>query len=456
MSSPVPAASVGPVRSAPAWVEHVLWWQVFPLGFVGAEAEQLPTDSPVRHRLDRLVGWLDHLIEIGASGLALGPVFASGTHGYDTIDPFRIDPRLGDEADLDRLIEQAHARGIRVLLDGVFNHVGRDFPRFARILAEGRTAPDQDWFTLYWPEGSDDAEVPAEPGYNQFEGHPGLVELDHSNPAVIDFVVSVMRFWLDRGIDGWRLDAAYAVPTGFWAQVISQVHASHPEAYLVGEVIHGDYAGIVASTGMDAVTQYELWKAIRSSLAERNLWELAWSLKRHAEFLDAFVPLTFVGNHDVTRIASALPDSRHVPHALAILMLVGGTPTIYYGDEEGFAGVKEDRVGGDDAVRPEFPADAAGLDPAGADTRRVHQELIGLRRRHPWLHRARTTAPTLENTRAVLESAWGDERLWLALNLDDDPCDLAVPGAAAVAAGAGSWSDGTVTVPPHGWVVLSR
>ena len=452
MSSPAPDPSVAPVRPPPAWVEHVIWWQVFPLGFVGAEDEQLPPGSPVHHRLDRLVGWLDHAIEIGASGLALGPVFASGSHGYDTIDPFRIDPRLGDDADLDRLIEQAHARGLRVLLDGVFNHVGRDFPRFARILTEGRTAPDQVWFTLYWPD-EDDA---AEPGYNQFEGHPGLVELDHSNPAVVDFVVSVMRFWLDRGVDGWRLDAAYAVPNEFWSQVIARVHASHPEAYLVGEVIHGDYAGIVAATGMDAVTQYELWKAIRSSLAERNLWELAWSLKRHAEFLDAFVPLTFIGNHDVTRIASALPDPRQLPHALAILLLVGGTPTIYYGDEEGLAGIKEDRVGGDDAIRPTYPEDPAHLDPAGTDIRRVHQELIGLRRRHPWLHRARTWAPVLENTRAVLESAWGDDRLWLALNLDDDACDLAVPGAGAVVAGSASLTASVVALPPHGWAVLSR
>ncbi len=441
---------------SPDWVRHAIWWQVFPLAFVDAEPALASIDEPVRHRLDRVTGWLDYAVELGVSGLALGPVFAAGTHGYDTVDHFRVDPRLGDADDLARLFAAAHARGLRVLLDGVFNHVGREFPAFTRVLAEGPTAPEAGWFRLSWPSG---AEPGSEPVYDTFEGHGGLVALDHTNPAVVDHVVDVMCFWLDAGADGWRLDAAYAVPAEFWAAVLPRVRARHPDIYVVGEVIHGDYPGIVEQSGVDAVTQYELWKAVWSSLADRNLHELAWALERHNAFLESFVPLTFVGNHDVTRIASTLPDERHLAHALAILLTVGGTPSLYYGDEQAFRGVKEDREGGDDAIRPGFPDGPDGFAPWGWPTYRLHQELIGLRRRHPWLHRARTTPVELRNRQAVLESTDGENRLLLALNLDDDAAELPVPGAVELLAGNGSLHDAgdaaaRVAVPPHGWGVL--
>jgi cyclomaltodextrinase len=444
------------------WVPHAIWWQLFPLGFVDAEPALASIDgpahdSPVRHRLDRIIGWLDYAVELGASGLALGPVFAAETHGYDTVDHFRVDPRLGDADDLARLFAAAHARGLRVLLDGVFNHVGRAFPAFARVLEQGPTAPEADWFRLSWPHGTAPG---TEPAYDTFEGHRGLVALDHTNAAVVDYVVDVMCFWLDAGADGWRLDAAYAVPAGFWSSVLPRVRARHPDAYIVGEVIHGDYRGTVERSGVDAVTQYELWKAVWSSLADRNLHELAWALQRHNDVLASFVPLTFLGNHDVTRIASALPDDRHLPHALAILLTVGGTPSIYYGDEQAFRGVKEHREGGDDAIRPAFPADGpTALAPWGWPTYRLHQQLIGLRRRHAWLHRARTTPVELQNRRAVLESTDGDRRLLLALNLDDDPADLPAPEASGLLAGSGELrhardAAARVVVPPHGWGVL--
>ena len=439
------------------WVRHAIWWQVFPLGFVGAEPALASPDGPVHHRLDRIVDWLDYAVELGASGLALGPVFASETHGYDTVDHFRVDPRLGDADDLARLFTAAHDRGLRVLLDGVFNHVGRGFPAFARVLEQGPSAPEAGWFRLSWPDGT---EPGTEPAYETFEGHRRLVALDHTNPAVADHVADVMSFWLDAGADGWRLDAAYAVPAEFWAAVLPRVCARHPDAYVVGEVLHGDYREIVERSGFDAVTQYELWKAVWSSLADGNLHELAWALQRHNDFLESFVPLTFVGNHDVTRIASALPDERHLPHAVAILLTVGGTPSIYYGDEQAFRGVKEHREGGDDAIRPAFPDGPDGLAEWGRPTYRLHQQLIGLRRRHPWLHRCTTTAVELQNRRAVFESTDGEHRLLLALNLDDDAADLPAPGATELLAGSGELhhtgdAAARVVVPPHGWGVLS-
>ncbi|HEY3507199.1 MAG TPA: alpha-amylase family glycosyl hydrolase [Actinocatenispora sp.] len=426
----------------PRWTDHAIFWHVYPLGFVGAEPTATGAD-PVHHRLGQLVDWLDYAVELGASALALGPVFAAESHGYDTVDHFRIDPRLGDEDDFARLVDEAHRRGLRVVLDGVFNHVGRAFPAYRRVLADGPAAPEAGWFRLTWTDA-------AEPTYATFEGHPGLIALNHDEPAVAEYVERVLRYWLARGADGWRLDAAYAVPTGFWAAVLPRVRAAHPDAYLVGEVIHGDYGQIVRDTGMDAVTQYELWKAIWSALNDRNLFELAWALDRHNGWLETFAPLTFVGNHDVTRIASRLTDDRHLPHALAVLATIGGTPSVYAGDEQAFRGVKEERAGGDDAVRPAFPARPDELAPYGWPTYRLHQELLGLRRRHPWLHRARTEVIHLANEQMVYRT--GD--LAVALNLADAPADHEIPGATAVLAGQATVG-ARVTVPAHGWAVLS-
>ncbi|MDR7037498.1 cyclomaltodextrinase [Methylobacterium sp. BE186] len=439
-----------------AWIEHAVWWQIFPLGFVGAEPEAR-RETAVTHRLTHLQAWLDYAAELGVSGIALGPIFAASTHGYDTTDPFRIDPRLGDEADFDALIEAARSRHLRILLDGVFHHVGRAHPAFREVLDRGPQAERAHWFRLSWPRGTAPG---TEPDYACFEGHRQLVTLNHDEPEVADHVAAIMNHWLARGADGWRLDAAYAVPRRFWAGVLPRVRAAHPDAYIVGEVIHGDYAGFVQDTGLDAVTQYELWKAIWSALNDRNLFELAHALERHNGYLDSFVPLTFVGNHDVTRIASRLGDERHLPHALAILFACGGTPSIYAGDEQAFRGVKEERVGGDDAIRPAFPPSPAGLAPYGWPIYRLHQTLIALRRRHPWLHRARARKVHLTNEQLVLTMNEGTRRLLLALNLADGPATLPAPDARHVEAGDGDLVSpggraGQVSLPPHGWAILS-
>lgn len=407
------------------WVETAIWWHVYPLGFLGAETTNADRRPPV-DRLSRLADWFDYAIELGVSGLLLGPVFDSRTHGYDTIDHYRIDPRLGTESEFVELVEAAHARGLRVLLDGVFGHVGREFAAFRRVLELGPDAPEAHWFRLSWPDGS----LPgSEPDYATFEGHHELVGLNHDEPAVAEYVADVMTYWSSRGVDGWRLDAAYAVPNAFWATVLSRVRQEHPDLYVFGEVIHGDYAEIVHEATLDSVTQYELWKAIWSSLVDRNLYELAWALDRHNGWLESFVPFTFVGNHDVTRLASKLTDDRHIALALVVLFTTGGTPAIYYGDEQAFRGIKEERFGGDDAIRPEFPVDGPrGLAAFGWSTYRLHQRLIALRRRNPWLHRARTEMLELTNTQLVYASVDGDQRLVVGLNLDDEPFEYPEAG----------------------------
>lgn len=440
-----------------SWSDTAIWWQVYPLGFLGAEERALPTNSPVRHRLPLLRSWLDYLVELGCNGLALNPVFASEGHGYDIVDHFAVDARLGDDNDIDELIGACQGKGIRVMFDGVFNHVGRSFPGFVDVLERGRMSEWAQWFDIDWDADGHDGF-----GYRSFEGHGGLVALNHDSPAVADYVVSVMEHWLSRGVDGWRLDAAYAVPLPFWRAVTDRVRPRFPDAWFVGEVIHGEFPDWVRAGGLDSVTQYELWKSIWSSLNDGNLFELSWNLKRHLDFCEVFRPLTFVGNHDVTRIASRLTDIRHLGHALVLLFTLPGVPAVYYGDEQGFRGVKEDRAGGDDEVRPGFPAGPELLAPEGWPVYRLHQQLIGLRRREPWLTTSRTEVVTLAKEQlAYRVFGSGDTagaELLVLLNIGDESFEFEPGGAVEALLRSGADDDpvagnGSVTVGPHGWVV---
>jgi glycosidase len=433
-------------------IRHAIWWQVYPLGATGAEREALPPGAAAVPRLRELQAWLPHLVGLGCNGLALGPVFESSTHGYDTVDHLAVDRRLGTEQDLQDLIDACHAGGVRVLLDGVFNHVGRDFPRFREVLEQGPSSPAASWFHVdparRGPDGF---------GYRDFEGHSALVVLDHGNREVADHVARVLTYWCDRGVDAWRLDAAYAVPPAFWRDVLPRVRDRHPDVWIVGEVLHGDYAGYVAESGIDSVTQYELWKAIWSALNDRNLFELAHALGRHGEMVRAFLPQTFVGNHDVTRLASRLDDPRHLPLALALLFALPGVPTVYYGDEFGLRGIKEDRAGGDDAVRPRLPESA---DPPGRESATIadlHRLLIGVRRRHPWLADAAIEQPdVLSNEVLAVRLTSGQDALGVVLNVGDAPADvrLPLPGATVLAGTAELLGNGTVRVPPHAFALV--
>ncbi|MHA6511749.1 alpha-amylase family protein [Tessaracoccus sp. Z1128] len=374
-------------------MEHAIWWQVYPLGATGAPIRG--EHGEPAHRLTRLEAWLDYLVELGCNGLLLGPVFESVSHGYDTLDHFRIDPRLGDDADFDRLIAEGRARGIHLMLDGVFNHVAREH----RLVTE---RPELIRHRDGHPQG--------------WEGHESLVELDHDNPAVLDLVSDAMLHWLRRGIAGWRLDVAYAVPTRFWRDVAARVRAEFPDAVLLGEVIHGDYAGFIRESTLSSVTQYELWKAVWSSFKDANLWELAHALERHAGFCGEFLPQIFVGNHDVTRIATILGAPR-AALAATVLMTLPGMPSIYYGDEQGFTGTKTEAWHGDDEVRPPLPASPAELSPLGESMHRTYQSAIAFRRRHPWLAGSSVEVLQRDNTALTYRCHGGAEEAEFRLDL---------------------------------------
>lgn len=367
-------------------LDRTIWWHVYPLAALGAPIRDT---KDAAHRLRGLEPWLDYLVELGCNGLLLGPIFESVTHGYDTLDHLRIDARLGDDTDIDWLINACATRGINIMLDGVFNHVARTHP-----WVEQGLAGDTDW-----------------------EGHNELATLHHDEREIRDAVVDIMCHWLRRGIAGWRLDVAYAVPSEFWRDVLSRVREEFPDAMFLGEVIHGDYAEIAASGTLDAVTQYELWKATWSSLADANFWELAHALERHPADL---LTNTFIGNHDVDRIASTVGPDKLIL-AAAILMTVPGMPSIYYGDEQGFTGTRGEGWSADDAVRPALPTTPAELSPLGGWIFTEYQKLIGVRRRNAWLTRARVEVLDKTNETISFTCTDGEHTLQTDLWLDPTP-----------------------------------
>ena len=259
-----------------------VWYHVYPLGFLGAELENSAT-GPVIRRLPQLVEWLDYLMDRGVTALLLGPIFESETHGYDVVDPYRIDRRLGTEEDLSQLIDECHRRSLRLALDGVFHHVGRGHKHFQDVLARGSESPWKSWFEI-------DFDRPGRDGfaYATFEGHDQLVKLNHVNPDVLDWAVDVARYWVERGVDGYRLDAAYALPAPFVSAFSDRVRELKPDLLLVGEVIRGDYGRIVSEMHLSTVTQYELWKGIWSSLNDANFFELAHALSATRSFVSTF------------------------------------------------------------------------------------------------------------------------------------------------------------------------
>lgn len=364
-------------------LDRTIWWHVYPLAALGAP---IRSEHDSAHRLRALEPWLDYLVELGCNGLLLGPIFASATHGYDTLDHFRIDPRLGDDEDFDWLIDACRQRGVNLMLDGVFNHVARSHP-----WVEQGLAGDTDW-----------------------EGHGELVTLNHDDPRVHDAVAEIMLHWLRRGIAGWRLDVAYAVPPEFWRTVLARVREEFPDAMFLGEVIHGDYAEIARAGTLDAVTQYELWKAMWSSLVDANFWELAHALERHPTDV---LPNTFIGNHDVDRIASTVGPEK-VVLAAAVLLTVPGMPSIYYGDEQGFTGVRGEGWSADDSVRPVLPAE---LSPLGAWIYDEYRELIALRRRQAWLTHSQVEVLHKTNETISYRCVSGENSLQVDLWLDPAP-----------------------------------
>ncbi len=339
-----------------SWFPQAVLYHIYAPGACGAPRRNDGVSAGVP-RLEGLLPWLDHARDLGATALLLGPVCESSTHGYDTVDLFRVDRRLGDEGTLCSLIDAAHARGLRVLLDAVFGHVGREFPAFVRLREQGRAADCAGWFSgvdFDRPNGLGDGF-----SYDCWRDATELVRLNLKHPAVRAHLISAVDFWVSRWhIDGLRLDSADWIDDDFHAQLRAHCDRNHPELALFGEVVHGDYRRFAGPGRLHGVTDYELHKGLWSSLADRNLFEVAYSLHRQfgPDGLYRDLPLVqFADNHDVDRAAELVGQRRLLFPLYCMLFTIPGVPAIYQGSEWGIGGRRT--ATDDTALRPHLSLD---------------------------------------------------------------------------------------------------
>lgn len=335
------------------WFNKALFYHIYPLGFCGAPLTNDGISQPI-NRLSNIQGWLDHIQSLGVNALYLGPVFESTTHGYDTFNYYEIDRRLGTRQDMRTLSDELHKRGMHLILDGVFNHVGRDFWAFKDLLANKESSPYKSWFqNLRFGESS----LFGDPfSYEGWNGHYSLVKLDLENSQVREYLFGAIEMWThELGIDGIRLDAADCLSFPFLESLSAFCHNLRQDFWLMGEVIHGDYRQWVNANTLDSVTNYELYKGLYSSHNDNNYFELAFTLNRQFGPSGLYREerlYSFVDNHDVNRIASQLTNPAYLFPLYLLLYTVPGIPSIYYGSEFGIEGMKTN--GNDAPLRPQL------------------------------------------------------------------------------------------------------
>lgn len=361
------------------WACEAVFYHIYPLGFCGAP-ERNDFASPETPRLEVLYEWIGHLLSLGVNALYLGPVFESSAHGYDTADYFRVDRRLGNQNVLIELVHTLHEKGIRVILDGVFNHVGRDFWAFRDVREKGRSSAYQDWFEGLSFEGRSPYKDPFR--YEGWDGHYDLVKLNLKNPAVKEHLLQAVKMWIvDFKIDGLRLDAADCVDMDFLRELAAFSKGLRPDFWLVGEVVHGDYRKWVNESTLNSVTNYEVYKSLYSSHVDQNYFEIAYALNRQfgEQGLYRGLPLyNFADNHDVNRVASNLKEPAHLYPLYLLLFSIPGIPSIYYGSEWGIQG--ERRNGSDRQLRPRLELSSVSRKSPNRDLSQTIARLARIRR----------------------------------------------------------------------------
>ena len=329
-----------------AWYDEAVFYHIYPLGLTGAP-KQNSYGAP-EHRLNTLLPWISHIKSIGCNALYIGPLFESVGHGYETTDYKKLDSRLGTNEDLKNFVTECHAQGIRVILDGVFNHTGRDFFAFKDIQQNRENSHYKDWYcnVNFWGN----TEYNDGFSYENWGGYNLLVKLNQHNPEVQNYICDVIRFWVSEfDIDGIRLDAADVLDFNYMQCMRRVANEVKPDFWLMGEVIHGDYNRWANENTLHSVTNYHLHKALYSGHNDYNYFEIAHTVKRLND-MGGLKLYNFVDNHDVERIYSKLINKNHFPPVHILLYTLPGVPSIYYGSEFGVEGKKERYS--DDSLRP--------------------------------------------------------------------------------------------------------
>lgn len=394
------------------WAEESVFYQIYPLGFCGAPFEN---DGVLASRILKVNDWIPHIKALGTNAIYFSPIFESDTHGYNTRDYRKIDCRLGTNEDFKNVCDNLHKAGIRVVLDGVFNHVGRGFGAFQDVLKNRENSPYKDWFARIDFGGNS--------GYNDglwyegWEGNYDLVKLNLRNEDVINYIFDSIKFWVDEfDIDGLRLDVAYCLDKDFLKRLRSFCNGLKADFWLCGELLHGDYNQWVNDDMLHSCTNYECYKGLFSSFNSMNMFEIVHSLLRQ------FGPenwtlyrgkhlLTFVDNHDVSRIASNLTNEKHLPLIYALAFGMPGIPCVYYGSEWG---AKAHKSEGDPALRACFD------EPVTNDLSEFIAKLAGAHKNSKAICYGDFKSVVLTNHQCVFERNYDGERVLVAINASAD------------------------------------
>ena len=395
------------------WAYESVFYQIYPLGFSGAPFEN---DGVLNHRILKVNDWIPHIKRLGADAIYFSPVFESDTHGYNTRDYTKIDTRLGTNKDFANVCYNLHNEGIKVVLDGVFNHVGRGFWAFQDVLKNRESSPYINWFARIDFNGNSNYNDGL--WYEGWEGCYDLVKLNLYNEDVIQHIFNAIKGWVTEfDIDGLRLDVAYCLNHDFLKRLRSFCDSLKPDFFLLGETLHGDYNQIMNDEMLHSVTNYECYKGLYSSFNSMNMFEINHSLLRQ------FGPenwcryrgmhlLCFVDNHDVSRIASQLTNERHLPLIYGMLFGMPGIPCVYYGSEWG---TKANKSEGDPALRVSFEK------PEWNDLTELISKMAEAHKNSKALCYGSIKIPVLTNKQCIIEREFEGERVLVAINADDQP-----------------------------------
>ena len=392
------------------WAYESVFYQIYPLGFCGAPYEN---DGVLVSRILKIKEWIPHMQKLGINALYLSPVFESDTHGYNTRDYTKIDCRLGTNEDFKDVCDALHKAGIKVVLDGVFNHVGRGFFAFLDVLEKKWDSPYKDWFRISFDGNSN-----YNDGfwYEGWEGNYDLVKLNLSNPAVVDHIMKAVEGWINEfDIDGLRLDVAYCLDKNFLKHLRWFTGTKKKDFFLVGETLHGDYNQWMNDEMCHSVTNYECYKGLHSSFNSMNMFEICHSLNRQFAneqwtLYKGKHLLSFVDNHDVTRVASILKNEKHLPLIYTLAFGMPGIPIVYYGSEWG---AKADKSQGDPALRPCF--DAPVMNELGEHI----AKLASIKKSSNALCYGGFRNVVLTNHQCIFERATDTERVLVCINAGD-------------------------------------
>ena len=416
------------------WYEEAVFYHMYPLGMTGAP--KYNTQEEVTHRFGELEEWLPHLQDIGCTAIYIGPLFESTSHGYDTRDYRTVDRRLGDNADFRKFVQKAHALGIRIVVDGVFNHTGREFFAFKDIQQNRERSPYCSWYkgiNFGWNTHYNDGF-----GYEAWRNCFELVNLNLYERAVKDYLFDVIRFWIrEFDIDGIRLDCADCLEFDFMKEMRWMTAQEKEDFWLMGEVIHGDYARWANDEMLHSVTNYELHKGLYSGHNDHNYFEIAHTIRREFDENGGIYRgrklYSFVDNHDVDRIMSKLNNKSHIISVYTLLYTLPGIPSIYYGSEFGIEGRKEGA--NDDPMRPRLLVSECLANNQHPELTEYIRMLGRLKKGNDVLVDGRYRELFLTTRQYAFARILGDRAVIVAVNNDDAPANMEVPmpvGAAAV------------------------